>query len=133
MPHEVSDVEFQRLVEAAIAALPDEFRQVITEDVPVRVEQRPSRRLLRELGMAEDELLLGLHEGPSRAEQAELLVSAGGAMPSLPARISLFKEDIEDIAEDAADLVEQVRITLLHELGHYFGLDEDDLERLGYE
>lgn len=133
MAYEVSDVEFQELVEAAIAALPDEFRRAVTEDVPVRVDRRPSRRLLRELGMNDDELLLGLHEGPSRGEQAELLLNAGGAMPALPARISLFKEDIEDVSEDRDDLVEQVRVTLLHELGHYFGLDEDDLERLGYQ
>ena len=50
----------------------------------------------------------------------------------VPDRIWLFRQDIEDFAEDASDLVEQVRVTLLHELGHYFGMDEDDLDHFGY-
>lgn len=76
--------------------------------------------------MDDTELLLGLYEGfplPDRMTEVPAAV---------PDRIWLFKDDIEDYAEDEQDLIEQVRITLLHELGHYFGLDEDDLEALGY-
>ena len=124
MPFEVSEQEFQRLVEAALARIPERFRRVVTEDVPVQVADRPPRKMLRELGMADDELLLGLYEGPSIEERVE--------MPAVPARIWLFREDIEDASTDRDDLVEQVRITLLHELGHYMGLDEDDLDALGY-
>jgi predicted Zn-dependent protease with MMP-like domain len=127
MPHEVSDVEFYRLVESAIERLPEPFRQAVVADVPVQVAPRPTPTQLRELGMTEDELLMGLFEGVSLPDRE------AGYAPTVPARIWLFKEDIEDYAEDEADLVEQVRITFLHELGHYFGMDEDDLEALGYE
>ena len=126
MPYEVSDVEFDRLVEAALAQLPVNFRVTIEESVPIRVVPRPEPQMLAELGMEPDELLLGLFEGIA---MPDLQIEAS---PGVPARIWLFKEDIEDASEDGDDLVEQVRITLLHELGHYFGMDEEDLDRLGY-
>lgn len=126
MPYEVSDVEFAALVQEAIGQLPARWRLTIEAEVPVRVEPRPSRRLLRELGMEQDELLLGLYEG---APLTDRHIEDTGRLPDA---ITLFKQDIEDASEDRGDLIEQVRITLLHELGHHFGLDEDDLERLGY-
>ncbi len=126
MPYEVSDVEFARLVQEAIAQLPDRWRATIEADVPVQIRPRPSLRKLRELGMDADELLLGLYEGiPLTERHVE-------EPPRVPDVITLFKEDIEDASEGPEDLVEQVRITLLHELGHHFGLDEDDLDSLGY-
>ncbi len=126
VPHEVSEDEFARLVETAIEQLPDDYRRVIRDDVPVGVTDRPTREQLAEVGVPADELLLGLYEGvplPDRLADMPAMV---------PDRIWLFRQDIEDFAEDADDLVEQVRVTLLHELGHYFGLDEDDLDHLGY-
>ena len=126
MPHEVSDVEFERLVQRAIEQLPPRWRLTIEAEVPVRVEQRPSPRLLRELGMEEDELLMGLHEGTALTERH---IEDSGRLPDV---ITLFKQDIEDASEDQDDLIEQVRITLLHELGHQFGIYEYDLECLGY-
>lgn len=127
MPHVVDDVEFTRLVEAALSRLPGTFRRTVEQDVPIQVAPRPTPTQLAELEMEEHDLLLGLFEGPSLMEQQADLSAI------IPARIWLFKEDIEDASADAADLVEQVRITLLHELGHYFGMDEDDLERVGYD
>ncbi len=126
MPHEVSDVEFAQLVEKAISRLPDRWRATIEKDVPVQIRPRPSRKQLRDLDMEPDELLLGLYEGVPLTER-HLEDHA-----RLPDVITLFKEDIEDVSEDSQDLIDQVRITLLHELGHHFGLDEDDLEALGY-
>ncbi|HET7238531.1 MAG TPA: metallopeptidase family protein [Terrimicrobiaceae bacterium] len=126
MSYEVSDVEFEQLLHKAIEQLPARWRLTIESEVPVRVEPRSSPKLLRELGMEEDELLLGLHEGTALTDR-HLEDHA-----RLPDVITLFKQDIEEASEDREDLVEQVRITLLHELGHHFGLDEDDLERLGY-
>ena len=126
MPYEVSDVEFAQLVEQAITQLPGRWRLTIMGEVPVRIEPRPAPRLLRELGMSDDELLLGLYQGTPVTER-HIEDNA-----RLPDAITLFKEDIEDVSSSRADLVDQVRITLLHELGHFFGLDEDDLDRLGY-
>ena len=128
MPYDLSDSEFHALVESAIERLPEEYQRTIADEVPVRVEARPSRRLLREMEMADHDLLLGLFEGPNRAELAEQLVGAG----IVPARITLFKQDLEDACGSREEIAEEVRVTLFHELGHYFGLDEDDLDRLGY-
>jgi predicted Zn-dependent protease with MMP-like domain len=126
MPYETSDDDFRRLVEAAIERLPQRWRQALEEDVPVSVTDRPTREQLRSLEIPEDELLLGLYEGVALPDRS-------ADMPAMvPDRIWLFRQDIEDFAEDADDLAEQVRVTLLHELGHYFGLDEDDLAELGY-
>ena len=126
MSYEVDDVEFAALVEEAIRRLPERWRVTIETDVPVRVDRRPTRRMLRDLGMDEDELLLGLYEGTPLTERR---VDYNGRLPDV---ITLFKEDIEEASEDGEDLVEQVRVTLLHELGHHFGLDEDQLDALGY-
>ncbi len=126
MPFDVTDVEFSDLVAQAISRLPERWRATIEAEVPIRIEPRPSRRKLRELGMADDELLLGLYEGVPLTDRH---IEDHARLPDV---ITLFREDIEDASEDREDLVEQVRITLLHELGHHFGLDEDDLEELGY-
>ena len=127
MPHDVTDSEFARLVEAAIAELPERWRRAIEEDVPVEVRDRPTRQQLESVDLEEDHLLLGLYHGVPLTLRS---VEDNGRMPDV---IYLFKQDIEDAASGQADLVEQVRVTLLHELGHHFGLDEDDLDRLGYQ
>ena len=126
MPVDVDEGEFAASVEQAIAALPDEWRRAIVEDVPVEVRARPTRRELKDLGMGPRDLLLGLYRGVPLTERS---VEHSGRIPDV---IYLFKEDIEDACDNEDDLVEQVRVTLLHELGHHFGLDEDDLERLGF-
>jgi len=127
MPYHVSKDEFARLVEEALAILPEEFKKFL-ESVPVQIEQRPSARLLRELGLDDDELLMGLYQGASLMDRSE---SEGRGTPR-PNHILIFQEDHELVAESPANLVEEVRKTVLHEIGHYFGMDEDDLDRLGY-
>ena len=126
MAYPVSQSQFEQMVGEAIAKLPEQFRQAIERDVPVQILPRPPLQMLRDLDMEPDELLFGLYEGLPRTELAE-------DIERVPDRIWLFKEDLEQISESAEHLREEVRITLLHELGHYFGLDEDDLERLGFQ
>lgn len=126
MPYRVSKAEFARLVERAIADLPPTFAAALGE-VSIEIKDRPSRKLLRSLGMDEDELLLGIYTGRPLTER-----SVQDA-PSLPDRIEIFQEDCEEVSDSEEDLVREVRITVLHELGHHFGLDEEDLERLGYD
>ena len=125
MPHEVSRRRFDALVSAAIAELPARFAEALAE-VPVEVLDRPDPAVLREMGMGEEELLLGLYRGVPLTERT---VEA----PAMAGVIHLYRHDIEDASDDDTDLIEQVRVTLLHELGHHFGLGEDDLEELGYE
>jgi predicted Zn-dependent protease with MMP-like domain len=121
----VSKSRFAELVERAIESLPQRFREFI-EEVPIEIKQRPSRKLLKSLGLEEDELLLGLYQG--RAITARSVEDSG----ALPDAIYIFQEDVELSSDTEDQLVEQVRVTVLHELGHHFGLDEDDLDSLGY-
>lgn len=127
MPCHVSKKEFERLVAAAIAELPPQFREFI-ENVPVHVEWQPSLRLLREVGLEDDELLFGLYQGPSLMDKSEV---EGRGTPMLN-QILIFQEDHELMCDTKEDLVAEIRTTVMHELGHHFGMSEEDLDELGY-
>ncbi|HYE61993.1 MAG TPA: metallopeptidase family protein [Phycisphaerales bacterium] len=133
--------KFDALVEEVIENLPEGVRKLLDE-VPVIVEDKPSRELieqLREEGvMAPDELeddssLCGLHTGTAFTERR---IDDTGQLPS---DIYLFREGILAQAggwkgdETEEDVYEEIWVTLLHEIGHQFGLSEEDLEKLGYE
>lgn len=125
---------FDALLERVLDGAPPGVRSAI-ERVPVIVLDRPTPELLDELGLGDDpdagEELCGLHTGVS---ETEVSVEDSGLLPS---DIHLFREPIVATAggwEAGDDRVgEEIRITLLHELGHQFGLDEDDLADLGYD
>ena len=125
MPCHVGKAEFERLVEAALATLPTMVAQHL-ERVPVEIRQRPTPRQLRSVGLGERDLLLGLYVGTSLADHS---VQHDYEMPSV---IFLFQEDLEWVSDSAEHLREEVRRTILHEVGHHFGLDEDQLSTLGY-
>ncbi len=122
---------FDASLERILDALPETYRAML-EEAPLIVDDRPSPELLQQLGMHDDEILCGLHSGIPLTEQTHDQATA------LPAVMHLFREDIVDHAggwdiDDGAAVEREVRITLLHEMGHHFGLDEEDLRRLGYE
>ena len=125
MPYVVSKREFERHVEKALAHLPPEFAAFL-DTVPIEIRDRPTKRQLRDLDLKEDDLLLGLYVGPSLADRS---VMNGVEMPNV---IFLFQEDLEDVSETAEELEREIRVTVLHEIGHHFGLDEDALDKLGY-
>lgn len=107
----------------ALARVPPEFRNYL-HNVPIVLESRPHPDLVRE---GFDPRALGLFEGfeHSRMESNE--------PQSAPTRIVLFHANLLADFPDREQLANEVEITLLHELGHFFGLDEDDVERLGLE
>lgn len=137
---------FDSLLQEVLDDLPDGIRSLLDE-IPVIVEDRPSDELLRELAAEHGEpienwtpdSLCGLHTGVAFTER-----SVEGAAET-PGNIMLFREGIvaeaggwmnenDESPMDADDAVyEEIRVTLLHELGHQFGLDEEDLDRLGYQ
>ncbi len=91
------------------------------------VSRRPSRRRLVELNLNPDtETLLGLYEGTPRTERTS------GYNMALPDRITLFQEPLEEEYPNRAILKEQIRRTLLHEAAHFFGIDDAELERIGW-
>ena len=125
MPHHVTKAQFAKLVERALAELPAPFAEHL-EEVAVEIRDRPTRKQLAELGLKDDELLLGLYHGRPRTERSVL---DGAVMPDV---IFIFQEDVELVSDSEQQLVAEVRTTVLHEIGHHFGMDEDDLDELGY-
>jgi len=117
--------EIRRLAVEALARLPEEFRTKL-ENVSIVVDRKPRRRDLRSLRTRGGDLLLGLYRGVPR--------SVRGPNYSLvsPDEIVLFEIPIRRAARSREELAEVVRKLLLHEIGHYFGIDESELRRLGY-
>ncbi len=116
--------QFLRLVQQAYAELPDKVTRVL-ENLEVVVERWPDRELMVDLELEDRHELLGLYVGVP-------LPDRGSELPQLPDLIYLFQRPIELRCSTPEEVVEEVRVTLLHEVGHYFGLDEEDLERQGY-
>ena len=123
--HRVSKSEFGELVERAIGLLPEKFARFL-EEVPVEVRDRSTTRLRQSAGVEDNALLLGLYRG------RPLTVRSVEHSGSIPDSIYIFQEDVERSSDSEEELVEQVRITVLHEIGHHFGLNEKDLDDLGY-
>jgi predicted Zn-dependent protease with MMP-like domain len=128
MPYRVSKTRFGELVEQALSELPRQFADFL-EQVPVQVMSRPPLSLLRSMGIEDGEDLLGLYEGSDLLEASE---TEGRGTP-MPNQILIFQENIEGVSENEQDLVREVRTTVLHELGHHFGMSEEDLRELGYD
>lgn len=116
LPYRVEREEFERLVEDALASLPPEFQRHL-ENVEVAVEDVPSRSLLRD-DVGHD--TLGLYQGDS-------IQSSDWGFPD---RILLFRRNLENISPDRETLVKEIRATVLHEVGHHLGMDEDHLQRI---
>ncbi|HXG26914.1 MAG TPA: metallopeptidase family protein [Candidatus Binatia bacterium] len=114
---------FERLVDRAVAAIPAPYNEALRE-VAIVIEDEPSLRQLRENGLGPDESLYGLYEGVPRTEYAyDSVVS--------PNRITLFRRPLEEDFPDPLELEDEVRLTVLHELAHHLGIDDDRLEELG--
>jgi len=120
---------FDDILDAIVEALPDHLHDLMAE-VPVIVEDEPTDELLEDMDMGVDEDLCGLHWGTPLTERSVT------QLPDVPDRIMIFRGPIMRLARahgrGRGELEKQIRITLLHEIGHHFGLDEDDLARLGY-
>ena len=121
----VSKAEFARYVEQALAELPEPFASHL-EQITVEIVDRPTRKQLRSVGLKDDELLFGLYQGVALPERS---VEHSGVLPD---RILIFQEDHEIACDNPKQLVEEIRTTVLHEIGHHFGMDEDDLDEIGY-
>jgi predicted Zn-dependent protease with MMP-like domain len=114
----------KREVEALRLQLPREMARRAA-DVPVVMRPRPTKAMVRDDGVDPD--LLGLFVGPNCAEGVE-------SGDPLPPEILLFLENLWDYADGDEEIFrEEVRVTYYHELGHYLGLEEDDLEDRGLE
>lgn len=114
---------FKGLVLQAIALIPDEFQDYIS-DVDVVVEDYPTQEQLAGNLIKEGQHLLGLYEGVPLTERHEY-------RGILPDKITLFQESIEAVSSSDDDIVKEVRETVLHEVAHHFGIDDRRLDELG--
>ena len=124
LPLAVPDEEFDRLVESGLTELPQAVRDHL-QQIPVLVEPLPDRKVLtaEEPPLAPD--ILGLFIGRHLMERRH------DDVPSAPGAIYLFRRNLLRACRDRDELAREVRITVQHEVGHYLGLDEDDLDRWG--
>lgn len=124
-------VWFDDHVDAVMATMPPLVHELI-EQVPLHVEDHPSRDVLDKTGHSDPWVLCGLYTGVPITERH---VESSGELPSV---VTIYREGILQTAADRRghvhprELRRQIRITILHELAHYHGLDEDQLEALGY-
>jgi predicted Zn-dependent protease with MMP-like domain len=116
---------FDRALREALSELPPVFRDALA-NVAVVVEERPPGWLLDELGIPPEGTLYGFYHGVPLPERSFL--DSG----NLPDKISVFRGPLEEDFPEHGELSREIRITLLHEIGHYFGMDEEELSRLGY-
>ncbi len=123
MPWAVTEDRMEELVEAALAELPERAQKLL-ENVPVMIEPFPSEEVVAD---GFDPRGLGLFAGVPFPEQSAL-----SGPPHLEA-VFLYQRNIERVARSTAEVEAEIRTTLLHETGHFFGLDEEDLAELGLD
>ena len=114
---------FEGLVTQALASIPRRFRDAMVNLVIV-VEDEPSPDLLHEMDIEAPDTLLGLYQGLPLTERPW---DYGNRLPD---RILLFQGPLERASEDDDDLVVAIGETLIHEIGHYFGLSEEEIEHI---
>jgi predicted Zn-dependent protease with MMP-like domain len=111
---QVDQARFEQLVADALDTIPDALAELVDNVVVVVEDRHPS------------EDLLGLYEGLPLTERG------GYGFGELPDRITLYRLAICDMARDEAEVVDEVRVTVVHELAHHFGIDDDALHELGW-
>jgi predicted Zn-dependent protease with MMP-like domain len=115
--------QFLALVDEALLTIPERFRDAM-QNIAIVVEDDPTAIQLDEVGIEPPDTLLGLYEGTPLTERQW----ADGNR--LPDKITLFQRPIEDASDDEDDVVVAIGETLIHEVGHYFGLSEEEIEEI---
>jgi predicted Zn-dependent protease with MMP-like domain len=117
--------EFEKLVEAGLTLIPEEIRSRIN-NVQIVIEDEPSAELMDELGVPPDETLFGLYTGVPLTERT-LEYSA------LPDRIIIFRRPLLEEFDNPPAIRREVARTVIHEVAHHFGIDEERLAELGWD
>ncbi len=121
----VSEEEFHELVDAALETIPDNFKEKL-ENIVFIVENFPSSNDLERLDMDDGRYLLGLYSGTPFTHRNTWYAGRP------PDRIILFQNNIERICFSKEQLKEKIREVMVHEIGHYFGMNEDEIREAGY-
>lgn len=119
---------FEEIAQQVFDALPGPFREAI-DNVAIAVEETPDPRVeRRRKGYRPGSVLLGLYEGVPLTKRGVDY----GMYPVVPDRITLFRENIESAAAAPEEIPAVIRDTLIHEIGHYFGMSEKQIRSAGY-
>jgi predicted Zn-dependent protease with MMP-like domain len=122
----VDNDEIRKEVARILDQLPRQFRKRL-HNLEVVIEERPDEELLLEAGLDPHyDTLYGLYQGIPLPERSSMYP------PILPDKITIFSEPLLRDFPDSDDLREQLRTTVLHEIAHYFGFDDDEIDKLGY-
>jgi len=122
----VNHQDIRKEVARLVDGLPRRFREQL-RNVEFVVEERPSRELLLEEDLdPEEDTIYGLYQGIPLPERSSL------DPPLLPDKITIFAEPLLEDFPDLNELREELRLTVLHEIAHYFGMDEEEIDKLGY-
>lgn len=127
LPCRVPEAELRTIVAEALDRLPDEFRAALDGEVAVLVEPVPSLETLAGTDPPWDPEILGLYVGVPLPEREGS--SLGAKLPDI---VYLFHHNLEHAAEDRAELRDQIAVTVYHEIGHYLGYDDDELDERGF-
>jgi len=117
--------EFEKVVEEVIESLPEIFREKL-ENLVIIVEDWPSNSDLKSLGLRSRDTLFGLYKGVPLTKRGALF----GNFP--PDCIVIFKKPLEKAFRDINDMKREIAKTVMHEIAHHFGFDEEMLRKLGY-
>jgi len=117
--------QFEQIVAEALKGIPAELRGAL-DNIEVAVEEWPSPEQLADAGLDDDDLLFGFYHGTPLPERSPMTPY------SLPDLITIFQGPLEEACESEDELRDEIRRTVVHEIAHYFGFDEDRLAELGY-
>ena len=119
----LSRKDFESLVQQALRELPAQFRQRL-QNVAIEIEEEPSSETLNSVGMVDDETdeLLGLYVG--RAIQEHSFFDTGGELPD---QVYLYRGPILRVCATHAEVIREIQDTVVHEIGHHFGLSDEDM------
>lgn len=112
--------EFESLVAEALDGLPANFRELL-ENIVVRVEDEPCDEDYEFSDVSEDEEILGIYRGSMITERSV------DSLPELPAQVVIFRNPILRCTETREEAIKEVQDTVMHELGHYFGLEDEEM------
>jgi predicted Zn-dependent protease with MMP-like domain len=119
--------EFERIVERAFDRLPQNFKEAV-ENVGILVEDLPSDDVVRKMRLTSRRTLLGLYQGVPLNQRG----SWYGMTGVVPDKISLYQKNIEAVCRTDEQIEQKIVEVLIHELGHYFGMDEKEIRNAGY-
>jgi predicted Zn-dependent protease with MMP-like domain len=119
--------EFEEVAQEIFDGLPETLLHRI-ENVRIVVESEPEVETEHRVGLSEDAMLLGLYEGVPLTHRG----AHYGTLPAVPDKITLYQHNIERLCKGEGEIRKKIREVLIHEIAHYFGMDEEEIRDAGY-